>query len=425
MHQPTISCPSCKTEIRITETLAAPLLAETNRRFEAALQAKDATMRERETAVAAERQSLADARTAVAAEVATKVAAEAKKIAEVEAQRAAAAVADQLDATARQLGEAQALLHERGVKLAEAQAAQAEALKLQRALADARRELDLTIERRVTESLEQVRQKARADAEQELRMKVSEREEQIAAMQRQIEDLKRRAEQGSQQLQGEVSELDLEETLTRRFPLDAVSAVGKGQLGADVVQKVIAPSGQLCGTILWECKRTRNWSGDWLPKLRADQRVAGAEIAVLVSDARREVETFGLVDGIWVTDPRYAVPLALALRQGLLDVANVRQARAGQLTKMEMVYEYLTGPKFRHRVEAIVERMSDMQADLDRERKAMTKLWAKRDMQIQGVIEATVGMHGDLQGIAGRAIPEIDGLTLPLIESERFSTAAE
>lgn len=425
MHQPTISCPSCKTEIRITETLAAPLLAETRRQFEITLQAKDTTMREREDALEAERQSLADARGAIEAEVAAKVAAQAKKIAEAEAQRAVAAVAEQLDATASQLREAQALLHERGVKLAEAQTAQAETLRLQRELADARRELELTVERKVTEGLEQVRQKARADAEQELRMKVSEREEQIAAMQRQIEELKRRAEQGSQQLQGEVSELDLEASLTKRFPLDAVSAIGKGQLGADIAQKVIAPSGQLCGTILWECKRTKNWSGDWLPKLRADQRVAGAEIAVLVSDARKEVETFSLVDGIWVTDPQYAVPLAIALRQGLLEVANVRQARAGQLTKMEMVYEYLTGPKFRHRVEAIVERISDMHADLERERKAMTKLWAKRDMQIQAVIEATVGMHGDLQGIAGRAIPEIEGLSLPLLADDAFSTAAE
>lgn len=230
MHQPTISCPSCKTEIRITETLAAPLLAETRRQFEVTLQAKDSAMQAREAALAAERQSLADARTALEVELAARVAAESEKIAKVESQRAKAAMAEQLDATASQLREAQAQLHERGLKLAEAQAAQAEALRLQRELADARRELDLTVERKVTEGLEQVRQKARADAEQELRMKVSEREEQIAAMQRQIEDLKRRAEQGSQQLQGEVSELDLEAALTKRFPLDAVSAVGKVSL---------------------------------------------------------------------------------------------------------------------------------------------------------------------------------------------------
>jgi hypothetical protein len=103
-------------------------------------------------------------------------------------------------------------------------------------------------------------------------------------------------------------------------------------------------------------------------------------------------------------------------RHSLIDVTSVRQAREGQETKMELVYQYLTGPKFRHRVEAIVERFADMQADLDRERKAMTRLWAKREAQIHGVIESTVGMYGDLQGIAGKSLQEIEGLQVPLLE---------
>ena len=177
--------------------------------------------------------------------------------------------------------------------------------------------------------------------------------------------------------------------------------------------------GQACGSILWESKRTKNWSDGWLPKLRGDQRTAKAEISILVTEALpKDVETFGLVDGVWVSAPRFAVPLAIALRQSLIDVANTKQAQEGQQTKMELVYEYLTGPRFRHRVEAIVEKFSDMQADLDRERKTMTRLWAKREAQIQGVIESTVGMYGDLQGIAGRALQEIEGLEVPLLESD-------
>jgi hypothetical protein len=128
------------------------------------------------------------------------------------------------------------------------------------------------------------------------------------------------------------------------------------------------------------------------------------------------VENFGHVDGVWITDPRCAMPLVIALRQTLIEVANSRQAQDGQETKMELVYRYLTGAKFRHRVEAIVEKFSDMRADLDRERKAMTRLWAKREAQIQDVIESTVGMYGDLQGIAGREFQEIEGLELPLLE---------
>ena len=148
-------------------------------------------------------------------------------------------------------------------------------------------------------------------------------------------------------------------------------------------------------------------------------RIARVELAVIVSRALpKGIDTFGYVDGIWVTNVACVVPLAIALRQSLIEITGARQVQAGQATKMELVYQYLTGPKFRHRVEAIVEKFSDMQADLDRERRAMTRLWAKREAQIQGVIESTVGMYGDLQGIAGKAFGEIEGLAIPLLAAD-------
>ena len=242
-------------------------------------------------------------------------------------------------------------------------------------------------------------------------------------MQRQIEELQRIAEQGSQQLQGEALELELEATLRAKFPMDTIEAVGKGEFGGDVVQRVCGPMGQQCGAILWESKRTKNWSDGWLAKLRGDQRSVGAEIAVLVSDALpKNIDTFGHIDGVWITERRFAIPLVIALRQTLIEVAATRQAQEGQETKMELDYQYLTGPRFRHRVEAIVEKLSDMQGDLDREKKAMTRLWAKREAQIEGVIESTVGMYGDLQGIAGMALQEIEGLEVPLLESDVAET---
>jgi hypothetical protein len=169
--------------------------------------------------------------------------------------------------------------------------------------------------------------------------------------------------------------------------------------------------------MLWESKRTRNWSDGWLVKLREDQRKAKADIALLVSNALpKGVHTFDHIDGVWVTDARSAIPVAIALRQSLIEIAAARQAGEGQQTKMELVYQYLTGPRFRHRIEAIVEKFSDMQEDLERERKAMTRLWAKREAQIRGVLEATSGMYGDLQGIAGKALEEIAGIEVALIE---------
>ncbi len=206
-------------------------------------------------------------------------------------------------------------------------------------------------------------------------------------MQRQIEELKRKAEQGSQQLQGEVQETELESLLRARFPCDTIEPVPKGEFGGDVLQLVPGPLGQPCGTILWESKRTKNWSDGWLAKLRDDQRAAKADVALLVSQALpKGVETFDYLDGVWVTDYRCAIPVAMAVRQSLVELASARQVGEGQQTKMSMVYQYLTGPRFRQRVEAIVEKFTDMQDDLKRERTTMTRLWAKREEQIHGVI---------------------------------------
>ena len=297
------------------------------------------------------------------------------------------------------------------MKLAEAQKAQAEVTRKQRELEDAKRELELTVAKRVQAELDAACDKAKKDAEEELKLKVLEKEQTIVSMQRQIEDLKRRAEQGSQQLQGEVQELEIESLLSSRFPRDMIQSVPKGEFGGDVLHRVMGPLGQPCGTILWESKRTKNWSDTWLPKLREDQRTAKAEIAVIISQALpKDVETFDLVDGVWVAHPRVLLPIAITLRNTLIEVASARQASEGQQTKMEMVYQYLTGQRFRQRIQAIVEAFSSMREDLNRERKAITKQWAKREEQIDRVMQATVGMYGDLQGIAGKTLQEIEGL---------------
>jgi hypothetical protein len=222
----------------------------------------------------------------------------------------------------------------------------------------------------------------------------------------------------TQQSQGEVLEIELEELLRGRFPTDLIEPVGKGELGADVVQQVNGSIGQSAGIILWESKRTKAWSDGWLPKLRDDQRRCGADVALIISQALpKHIEQYDLDDGVWIAHPRYAVPVAVALRQALIEVSNSRLVRQGQQSKMEQVYQYLTGTKFRQRVEAVVEKFNDMREDLDKERRFMVRQWAKRETQIVSVIESTVGMVGDLQAIAGKAMPEIPSLDLPLLEN--------
>lgn len=421
MTEPTIACPNCKTEIKLTESLAAPLIESTRQQFEQRLARKDSEISQREQAMREKEKQLAEDKRKlddqVAYQVAEQLKAERARVIAEESRKAKLASANELENKARELAELHEVLKTRDKKLAQAQQAQVELIKKQRELDDAKRELELTVAKRVQDGLTEVRALAKKEAEDEQKLKVMEKEQTIAAMQKQIEDLKRRAEQGSQQLQGEVQELELENLLRMKFPYDAIEPVPKGEFGGDVLHRVVGAGGQTGGTILWEFKRTKNWSDPWLVKLRDDQRTAKAEIAIIVSQVLpKGVETFELIEGVWVTHPRAALPMAMILRQSLLELALARQATEGQQTKTELVYQYLTGPRFRQRVEAIVEAFSAMQEDLDKERKAIMKQWAKREEQIERVMAATVGMYGDLQGIAGKSLQEIEGLGFSALE---------
>lgn len=417
MAEPTIKCPSCETEIKLTESLAGPLIEQTKRQFTEQLTAKDRLVAQAQEQLSVEKQRIAQERQSLDATVAKRLEDERKRIAVEEAERAKRAVALDVQGKDQQLAELTELLNSREEKLAQAQAQEAELLKKQRELDDKARELELSVQRQVNAALEEVRAKARQDAEEALTLKVKERDTQIASMQQKIEELKRKAEQGSQQLQGEAQELVIEDALRARFPFDVIEPVSKGEFGGDVLQRVVNPAGQVCGTILWESKRTKAWSDGWLTKLKGDQRTAGADLALIVSQTLpKQIDTFDLVDGVWVTGSKCAMAVAGALRESLILMASVKAAGEGQATKSALMYEYLTGPQFRHRVEAIVERFSEMQEDLASERKATIKRWAKREQQLHAVLDSTAGLYGDLQGIAGRSMIEIEALETSLLE---------
>jgi hypothetical protein len=392
MTEPTIICPKCKNEIKLTESLAAPLIESTRRDYEKRLAQKDVDFASREASLKEREQALSKSKETIDAQVAEKLQNERAKIAADEARKAKLALSNDLNLKTKEVADLHEILKQKDEKLTEAQKAQADLLKKQRELDDARRELDLTIEKRVQENLSATRQQARKEVEEELKLKVSEKEQTISSMQKQIEELKRKSEQGSQQLQGEVLELQLESMLQVKFPRDLIEPVPKGEHGGDILHRVVTQNGVVCGTILWESKRTKNWSDGWLTKLREDQRVAKAEMAIVVSGVLpKGVEAFDHIGGIWITHPRTVLPVALALRQTLIEVNCARQASEGQQTKMELVYQYLTGPRFRQRVQAIVEAFSTMKEDLDKEKKAILKQWAKREEQIERVMQSTVG----------------------------------
>jgi hypothetical protein len=415
MSEGTVKCPNCGAEVKLTESLAAPLVATVRAEYEEKLRTSTAEMNHREQALHARAVELERAHAGLEAEIAAQLTErlelERRNIAQAENERARKQVELELQKQANDLRDRDGRLLQLTEKLKAAQEAQAALLTKERDLDDARRELTLEVERRVQGSLEEIRQTAQRQAEEALELKVKDRENQIQALGKQIDELKRRAEQGSQQAQGEVLELALEQQLRTRFPLDQIEPVAKGEFGGDVLQIVRDSSGEVCGSILWESKRTRTWQEGWLGKLRSDQRAAGAEFAVIVSQALpKEITHFDHLDGIWVSSLSCMMPVAVSLRQAVLQISHARRAGEGQETKVQQVYTYLTGPRFRHRVESIVEKFSDMQDDLNRERKIMMKQWAKRDEQIRSVIDATAGLYGDLQGIAGKSLSEIEAL---------------
>ncbi len=366
----TVKCPKCKAKIALTEALAGPVLEAAREEFE---KEKNAVIR------AAEHR---------AGEQADK-----------------AARAEAKDVIAKQNNDAAELKERLGVqeqKLKVAQQREADFTKAQRALDDDKREMQLTIETQIEAGLLAVRAQASAEVEKNLGSKVAEKELTITSMRMEIDSLARKAEQGSQQVQGEAFELALEKALGEAFPGDHIEPVPKGICGGDIFQHVKSPTLHPCGTILWELKNTKAWVDAWLPKLREDQRASQADVCVLVSTVLpKGAGPFALIRGVWVVLPQVAVAFALMLRQGLMEVETARGSAQNQETKMELVYQYLTGKPFKLRVQAIVEAFTTMNKDLATEKTVISKNWAKRETQIARVLHNTVGLYGDLQGIAG------------------------
>jgi hypothetical protein len=384
----TVKCPQCGTIIPLTEALAGPLLAATKSEYERAAKFKELEHEQELDRIRKEEQARA-------------------------VTKAREQIANELRDKQLELEVVNCRAIELQAKLSVAQAQQAEALRKERAVADRERELDLTIERSVAAGLQGVRAKAYTEAQEAAKLQLLEKDTLLESMTKKIEELKQKAEQGSQQMQGEVQELDLQAKLTTAFPFDQVGEVGKGVNGADITQRVIAPSGADCGLILYESKRTKTFSAGWLPKLREDGRKAQADVLVLVSQALpEEVETFNQIDNVWVCSPSVALPLAAALRATLLAVHATKQAQDGMRSKSEDVYAYVTGSQFRRRVEALVEAFSTMQDDLAKEQRAVQRLWAARATQLDRMATTTGGLFGDLQGIAGAALPAPSGLAL-------------
>jgi hypothetical protein len=274
-------------------------------------------------------------------------------------------------------------------------------------------ERELAYKQQLAADEDRIRAETRKSVADEFLLKDLEKDKRLADALRQVEDLKAKIQQGSQQVQGEVLEVELEELLRQAFRDDQITEVKKGQRGADVLQKVNDRRGRFCGTILWETKNA-HWTDTWIAKLRADQREAKAQIAVLVAEQPpSDVETFLYRDGVWIVQRRCAKDLALMLRYSLVQVYAERVNLAGKDEKMEVLYQYLTSVEFQHRIQAIVEGFSYLWADVEREKRWFASKWARQEKEIRKIIDSTQGMYGDLQAVTGRSLAAIPALDAP------------
>lgn len=285
--------------------------------------------------------------------------------------------------------------------------------KLKREKEQLRDEIQAESEQRLNKVLAEEREKFSKSLEQKTRMKMAERDKVISDLSQQLRDAQRKAEQGSMQLQGEVQELAIEEWLKNQFPLDTIEEIKKGARGADCLQIVHTRSRQNCGTIYYESKRSKSFQPSWIEKFKQDIREKGADIGVLVTQVMpADMERLGLKEGVWICTFEEFRGLSLALRDAAIRMSDAINAQENKGDKMGMLYDFLTGNEFRNQVEAIVEGFTQMQTDLESEKRSMQSIWKKREKQIEKVLLNTNHMYGSIKGIAGNAIQSVPLLDL-------------
>ncbi|SFV89936.1 hypothetical protein MNB_SV-4-84 [hydrothermal vent metagenome] len=317
-------------------------------------------------------------------------------------------------------------LEEKSKKLQELHAATAKIAQLEREKAElaakAKAEAELALNQKLSEekarlqkSLDEAAAAKLKEIEEANVLKLKEKEEQLEQLKRSLEDAKRKAEQGSMQVQGEALELAIEQWLSTQFPFDSIEEVKKGAFGADCIQTVHTRDAQNCGIICYESKNTKAWSDNWIVKLKQDMLKVSADIGVLVTSVYPSgMERMGWVEGIWVCSLDEFKGSVSLLRESLIRVHATVQKEENKADKMTLLYNYLTGNEFQMQLKAIVDGFIQMQTELDKERRSLMAAWKRRQKLIDSVLANTTEMYGSLQGIAGgNALPKIDVLELP------------
>lgn len=317
------------------------------------------------------------------------------------------------DEQSEQFAALQKELNEKSVQIQELNKTKAEIEKIKREKEELKGVIEAESEKKLTQILIEEKEKIRKTEEDKNELRFKELQKQLEDQKRLTEEMKRKQEQGSTQLQGEVMELAIEEWLTAQFPLDTIEEIKKGARGGDCIQIINTRTHQNCGSIYYESKRTKDFQAGWIEKFKSDIRVKEANIGVLVTDAMpSDMDRVGLKDGIWICSFDEFKGLCTVLRESIIQISNALASQENKGDKMHMLYDYLTGNTFRLQVEAIVEGFTQMRIDLESEKRAMQNIWKKREKQIEKVTINTIDMHSSIKGIAGNAIQAVKSLEL-------------
>ncbi|MBM0597184.1 DUF2130 domain-containing protein [Helicobacter pylori] len=414
-------CPKCQAPINVNEALYKQIERENQSRFLAQqkefekevnekraqylsdfknLEQKEEALKER----AKEQQAKFDDAVKQASALAlqderAKIIEEARKNAFLEQQKGLELLQKELDEKSKQVQE----LHQK----------EAEIERLKRENNEAESRLKAENEKKLNEKLDLEREKIEKALHEKNELKFKQQEEQLEMLRNELKNAQRKAELSSQQFQGEVQELAIEEFLRQKFPLDSIEEIKKGQRGGDCIQVVHTREFQNCGKIYYESKRTKEFQKAWVEKLKSDMREIGADVGVIVSEALpKEMERMGLLEGVWVCSFEEFKGLSAVLREGVIQMSLAKKSQENKGDKVNLLYHYLTSSEFSMQVNAIIEGFEQLRADLESEKRAMARIWKSREKQIDKVFEGTINMYGSIKGIAGNVIGQVKALEL-------------
>ncbi|QDO94969.1 DUF2130 domain-containing protein [Formosa sediminum] len=305
-------------------------------------------------------------------------------------------------------------LNEKSEQVKELNRSRAEIEKLKREKGELKAQAEAEAQKQLNETLLAEKEKIRKIEEDKNELRFKEMQMQLEAQKKLTEEMKRKQEQGSMQLQGEAQELAIEEWLAAKFPLDTIEEIKKGARGGDCIQIVHTRTDQNCGSIYYESKRTKDFQPSWIEKFKADIRDRGVNIGVLVTEVMpSDMDRLGLRDGIWICNYDEFKGLCAVLRESIIQLNRAIVAQDNKGDKMDLLYDYLTSTTFRMQIEAIVEGFTQMKSDLESEKRSMQRIWKQREKQIEKVVTNTIDMYGSIKGIAGNAVQSVKALELP------------